>query len=253
MLKFIGTGSAFNTELGNTSAYIKQDQTLFILDCGETAFTRMKQLNIFEDVKNVYIAITHMHSDHIGSLGGLIAYLNIFCDIQPTIVITSEDSAEKQEDDLRNYLTYVGIDEEDYDFSYDDMLEDVLPGLKKVLMVEIKHCDNLTSYAIELYFDNKTIFYVGDNYDKEYLSLLSKQLKPQDIIYTDVTNKEYKNRVHISLNELCEIFPENLRAQVYCMHFSDFSVINEAREKGFKIANRQFSVEELLKQIANRK
>ena len=78
MLKFIGTGSAFNTELGNTSAYIKQDQTLFILDCGETAFTRMKQLNIFEDVKNVYIAITHMHPDHVGSLGSLVFYLNIF-------------------------------------------------------------------------------------------------------------------------------------------------------------------------------
>ena len=96
MLKFIGTGSAFNHQMGNTSAYIKQDNTLFIIDCGETAFARMKQLNLFEGVQNVYIAITHMHSDHVGSLGSLIAYLNIFYGITPTLVITTEDSAEAQ-------------------------------------------------------------------------------------------------------------------------------------------------------------
>ena len=54
MLKFIGTGSAFNTEMTNTSAYIKDGQTLLIIDSGETAFARMKQLKIFDDVQNVY-------------------------------------------------------------------------------------------------------------------------------------------------------------------------------------------------------
>ena len=50
MLKFIGTGSAFNTDMTNTCAYIKQGKTILILDCGETVFAKMKQLKIFENV-----------------------------------------------------------------------------------------------------------------------------------------------------------------------------------------------------------
>ena len=44
MLKFIGTGSAFNQDLGNTSAYIKDGETLLLIDCGETVFQRIKEI-----------------------------------------------------------------------------------------------------------------------------------------------------------------------------------------------------------------
>lgn len=253
MLKFIGTGSAFNTDMGNTSAYIKQNGTLFLLDCGETAFARMKQLNLFDEVENVYIAITHMHSDHVGSLASLIAYLNIFKDIVPTIVITNEDSAEAQEQNFRTYLSVMGIGEDDYDFSYGDMLEDVLEGLKKVELVEITHSKAVTSYAIELYFEDKVIYYVGDNIDKEYLSNLSQTITLNDIIYTDCTNRDYAGRVHIMLDELAEIFTEAQREQVFCMHFDSYGVYSDARNLGFKTVNKELSVDDLLKQIAGRK
>lgn len=253
MLKFIGTGSAFNSQMVNTSAYIKEKGTLFIIDCGETAFARMKQLNLFEDVNKVYIAITHMHSDHVGSLGSLVAYLNIKCGVTPTIIITNDDMAEAQEDALRNYLTLVGIDEEDYDFSYCDMLEEILPNLKRVEMVQINHCDSLTSFAVELYFANKTIYYTGDHNDKEYLNDIASTLAPQDIVYTDCTNRDYKNRVHITLDELSEIFTEQQKQQVYCMHFDSYGAYSDAKEMGFKTANSELSIEDLLKQIANRK
>ena len=75
MLKFIGTGSAFNQDLGNTSAYIKDGETLLLIDCGETVFQRIKEIKLLDDVKKVYIVITHNHSDHIGSLGSLVEYL----------------------------------------------------------------------------------------------------------------------------------------------------------------------------------
>ncbi len=253
MLKFIGTGSAFNTEMGNTSAFIKQDDTLLLIDCGETAFARMKQLNIFDEVSKVFIIITHMHSDHVGSLGSLIAYLNIYKDIVPTLVITNEDSAEAQEDTLRNYLSILGVDEEDYDFSYADMLEDVLDGLKRVELVEIKHSSKITSYAVELYFEDKTIYYTGDTIDKEYLTLVSRSLKTNDLVYTDCTNRDYKNRIHVTLDELAEIFNENQREQVYCMHFDSYGAYSDAKTYGFKTASKQLSIEDLLKQIASRK
>ena len=253
MLKFIGTGSAFNTNSANCSAYIKDGENLLIIDCGETAFARMKQLNIFEDVKKVYIIITHMHSDHVGSLGSLIAYLRIFYEIVPNILITNEDSAEAQENILRKYLELVGIKEEEYEFTYCDMMEDALTDLKKVELVEVKHSPELTSYAVELYFKEKTIYYTGDQNDIPYVKSIAKSLKPQDLVYTDCTNKDYKGRVHISLDELAKIFAENKRAQVYCMHFENMAVISDAKELGFKVATKEQSIEELLRQIANRK
>lgn len=73
-LKFLGIGSAFNTELGNTSAFIKENNSLFLIDCGGTVFSKLQELKILEGVKKVYIAITHSHPDHVGSLGDLIFY-----------------------------------------------------------------------------------------------------------------------------------------------------------------------------------
>ena len=253
MLKFIGTGSAFNTDMGNTSAYIKQDGTLFIIDCGETAFERMKQINLFDDVEDVFVAITHMHSDHVGSLASLVLYLNIFKGIAPTLVITNDDTAEAQEETLKNYLTIMGVDEEDYDFSFADMLEDVLPDLKKVEMIPVKHSNKLISYAVEMYFKNQTIYYTGDHLDKNYLNDVASSLNAKDLVYTDCTNRDYKGRIHITLNELAEIFPEEQREQVCCMHFDSYAVYSDAKALGFKVANKEISTSELLKQIAGRK
>ena len=75
LLKFIGTGSAFNTKLGCNSAYIIKNNSLILFDCGGDVFSKLKELNIIKDeFKNIYIFITHLHPDHIGSLGDLIYY-----------------------------------------------------------------------------------------------------------------------------------------------------------------------------------
>ena len=36
ILEFIGCGSAFNPQLGNTSAYIEDGKRFVLLDCGES-------------------------------------------------------------------------------------------------------------------------------------------------------------------------------------------------------------------------
>jgi len=253
MLKFLGTGSAFNTKLGNTSAYIKENNTLLLIDCGETTFARIQELNLLDGVNKVYIAITHTHSDHVGSLSTLILYLNIMKGIIPNIIITASDSAEAQEDTLRNYLTTCGVSEEEYEFTYGDMMEDVLENLTTINMLEISHSKKLESYAIELKFTDKSIYYVGDNNDPKYIKSLVKKLNKEDLIYTDATNREYKDSVHISLNKLADIIPDEKRAQVYCMHFDSYATISDAKDYGFKTVTNEVSKEELLRNIANRK
>ena len=169
MLKFIGTGSAFNTELGNTASYIKQDKTLLLIDAGATVFARAKEIGILDEVENVYIIITHMHTDHVGSLGNFIEYLTIIKGVTPNIILVNDDLAEKQENDLRTYLEKLGITEDDYEFTYGDMMEDVLTDLVKIEFVGVQHSKKLDSHAVELYFKDKTIYYTGDQNDHKYL------------------------------------------------------------------------------------
>src|SRR5574344_298128 len=73
-LKFLGRGSAFNVEEGNTAAYFKIDKNLILIDCGELIFERLITKKILDDVDDIYVFITHLHSDHVGSLLSLINY-----------------------------------------------------------------------------------------------------------------------------------------------------------------------------------
>ena len=60
MLNFIGTGSAFNTELGNNSAFVKNNDSLILIDCGGTVFHRLQELSLLDGLQNLYIVITHI-------------------------------------------------------------------------------------------------------------------------------------------------------------------------------------------------
>ena len=72
MLKFIGSGSAFNTKLGNTSAYYKIGHQMLLIDCGSNIFHRIKEHNLLEGIEDIHVLITHTHADHVGSLADLI-------------------------------------------------------------------------------------------------------------------------------------------------------------------------------------
>ena len=74
MLRFIGTGSAFHTRLGNNSAYIKEKDRLLLIDCGGMVFHRLKESGLLEGITELYILITHPHPDQVGSLGDLLFY-----------------------------------------------------------------------------------------------------------------------------------------------------------------------------------
>lgn len=251
MLRFIGTGSAFNYEQGNNSAYIKENGVLLLFDCGSTVFSGIQKLNLLEDVNDVFIAITHFHADHVGSLATLIAYLNNM-GITPNFVLSNGDDSEIQEKNLRNYLSMQGIEEEDFEVSFGDMLEDVLTNLVKVEMVKLKHSSKLTSYAVELYFNERTVYYTGDHNDVNYLTNVTSKLNKTDLVYTDCSLRNSEESAHISLEKLAEIFNEDIRSQICCMHFDNYNVYSEAKELGFKVANKEITKEELLRRI-NRK
>lgn len=253
MLKFLGTGSAFNPEFGNNSAYIKHENTLLLLDCGESVFARLKDGKILDDVKNVYIVITHMHSDHIGSLGTLILYLNYIKEIYPNIILSNGDESEQQEKELTSYLASVGVSEDCFDYTYGDMVEDILPDLQHIDMHIVNHTKSLNlCFAVDLVFKNKTIYYSGDNNDLDYYKQISKVLKENDVLYTDCSLYNNPNSAHVYLLNLNKIFSDKQKKQIYCMHFDNYETIKEAKNLGFNVATKQQFISELLKNLLNK-
>ena len=73
-LNFLGIGSAWNINEDNTSAYIKKDDKMILIDCGESIARKIIANDILSGIKELYILISHTHSDHVGSLGTLLFY-----------------------------------------------------------------------------------------------------------------------------------------------------------------------------------
>ena len=68
VIRFLGCGSAFNPLMGNTSAYFKKGDNLFLIDAGETVFSELFKRKLLAESENIYVLITHTHGDHVGSL-----------------------------------------------------------------------------------------------------------------------------------------------------------------------------------------
>jgi len=79
-IKQIGNGSAFNHKMTNSSFLIKDSNKAFMMlfDCGESVFAELrrqddnKEINL-DELTDVFIS--HMDSDHIGSIKTLIYYM----------------------------------------------------------------------------------------------------------------------------------------------------------------------------------
>ena len=91
-LHFLGRGAAFYVEAGNTSAYLREGSRLLLLDCGESVFADLLRRGVLSGVTDITVALSHLHSDHCGSLGSLCHYCFYMLHIIPKLVLP-EDAA----------------------------------------------------------------------------------------------------------------------------------------------------------------
>lgn len=226
-LNFLGRGSAYNLEEDNTCAYMIRNNTMLLLDCGETAFKKIIKNNILDGVKQIHILITHMHSDHIGSLGSFVGYCNWKYNIVSNIYFNEPES-------ISEYLDLLGAKEGKAFNVYDaeDKKIDFL-GLE-FSCIMTKHTKNLNSYSYILKFDEgNDIFYSGDS--RETNIDVIPFLKSGNIIYHDTCLNWGKGCPHTSLKELSERIPEEYRNKVYCMHIDCNELVVKAEELGFNV------------------
>ena len=229
-LKFLGKGAAFYPVLGNTSAYFIYDKNLFLIDCGESVFKKVYEKDLFSEIDNLYVFITHTHSDHIGSLSSLILYCSHKFDIKTKIVIPKEN---KYIDYIKNILDSMGVDKSDYEFINDVDLDNKYDVFDNIRYVETTHCDDITSYSIIFEKDNRVIYYSGDTNELDTVKSIIHGDKNIDKIYIETCSERLDS--HIYYEDLLEVIPKNLRDRVYCMHLDTMDIVDKLEENGFRI------------------
>ena len=151
---FMGKGSAFYPPFGNTGAYMLLEKELYLLDCGERAFDHLYYHVDLEAVENVYVILTHLHADHVGSLGTLISYF--YCLRGKRIhVIHPEET-------VIRLLILQGLETDAYQFSRE--MPENKAGLRAV-PVKVQHVENMECYGYLLSDGKETIYYSGDARD----------------------------------------------------------------------------------------
>ncbi|AQR96537.1 MBL fold metallo-hydrolase [Clostridium saccharoperbutylacetonicum] len=233
MLNFIGSGSAFNTEMGNTSAFVKQNSSLLLIDCGGTVFHRLQELNLLDGVENLYIIITHTHPDHVGSLGEVIFYSYYILKQIPTIFFPNKELIE-------SFLTSIGVSSEMYKLNGVEIFEiidvdDMMLGKFSIEFLPVSHVDTIPAYGFIMRLNDKSFYYSGDANNISF-SVVNRIMSGEiDRIYQDTCGLDYQGNNHLSLKKLCSIVQPGYRNKIYCMHLDKHITSKEIRDNGFNV------------------
>lgn len=229
MLNFLGLGSAFNTDLGNTSAYIKINTSLLLIDCGSTVFSKIHSLGLLDGISDIYVIITHTHSDHIGSLSDLIFYSQYILNQRPTLFFPNREL-------LDVILRCMGVKSEFYNIVDTDKALIENNGLNlEISFFTSSHVDTIPSYGIMLKIGDCTIFYSGDSNNISNFVLKSLEEGKIDYLYHDTCAVDYDGNPHLSLERLESYIKPELRHKVYCMHIDSQFDKEKAKSLGFNV------------------
>ncbi len=242
MLNFIGSGSAFNTKLGNNGTFIKEDGVLFMIDCGSSTFNRLLEQNILDGVEHIYVLITHTHADHIGSLGDLILYsyysMGKMGEINLTVV---EPDSDMQDNSIVEILELMGVTTQTYklewinnwgeEFFYKNF------GIYITATISVNHVSELDCFGYEIEYKDKEIYYSGDCFEIPFRQLDRINNNEYDYVYQDTSGADYEGNVHLSLKKLNEIVKKDktIRNKIFCMHLDGSFNQEKAEEMGFKV------------------
>lgn len=223
-LNFLGNGSAFNPLYGNTCAYFVYENELYLLDCGETAFSLLYRQVDFDKIKKVYVIVTHLHADHVGSLGTLISYFYCLYGIRIYVV--------HPEKTITELLALEGIDKGNYE--YVDHLPENGAGLKAE-PVEVSHVEDMKCFGYILEDEESRIYYSGDASDLPEKVLEQFLAGKIEAVYQDTSTHESLHSNHCYYGKLENKIPVEKRGQIFCMHLGG-PCEEILRAKGFQIA-----------------
>ena len=198
--------------------------------------------NLLDGIKNIYVAITHRHSDHVGSLGDLVAY----CYYILKITVNIYDGAGH----LSGYLLECGVTSNQWKEFVDGIPEmDLKLKSYHASHVELyqnssgeisniyNESDNpkklFSCYSYEIYSQKKKIFYSGDCSHIDF-----NKHRDCDGYYIDTCIADHPGNAHYNIELLYKDCRDaNIDIQkVWCMHIDNDRLIARAEELGFNVA-----------------
>ncbi len=219
-LHFLGRGAAFYPAFGNTNAYFTEENDLFFLDFGESAFEKAVRLLDLKSYRNIYVLLTHLHADHAGSLASLCSYTHLVLGLTIRIV--------HPEDTVNQLLRLQGIGEELYQY---------LPRLPEGCPVTaqpcpVQHVDDMRCFGYVLRTKDDSLYFSGDSHSlpEEVLNrFLSGDIRR---LYHDTASHD--SEAHCWYRRLVDAIPEEKRKNVWCMHL-DGDYEGMLKELGFNV------------------
>ncbi len=219
-LTFLGIGAAFNPAMDNSNAYFVVDEDFFLIDCGESTFSRIWKFSELENARNITVIITHLHADHVGSLGSLISYTHFVLKKKITVVHPQET--------IVQLLDLMGVTRETYEYLSH------YPASPQISFepVEVEHVPNMTCYGYLIRTPGKNLFYSGDAIRIPEKILSDFRSGRIERIYQDTSIESSDHPTHGSLAQLEALFSREERSRVVCIHL-DRDYRAELKEKGF--------------------
>lgn len=221
-LQFLGFGAAFYPQFGNTAAWFLHGRDFYLLDCGEDVFHKVYQLEEYKASHSVSVLITHMHTDHVGSLGDLIAYTWFKQNRRVRVYYPDRR--------LTEYLELSGIHKDIYDF-FDEMPQE--KGLE-ISPVPVFHDPCMGCFGYRIKDEDEAVYYSGDS-RLVSLELVDELVRGElDRLYLDTAKYGDRDSGHGNFEALKERIGIKWRNRVVCMHLDcDFS--REIEEAGFTL------------------
>lgn len=234
-LKFTGRGAMLNPKEGNTAAYFEDNDNFFLIDCGEDVASRLIEMGKLDQDKEYYLFITHTHSDHIGSIGTLQQYLYWVRGKRLKLIF---GKGMEYANDILSIMNSFGLIQRTYDIMNITNLDNRSPLFNSIRYQKSSHGDvPIKSASIIINTDEGNILYTGDIASADVIRKFISDNTPDSIYKMYVDTSSNKSNVHLSVEQLREEVPIELREKVYCMHLDRKELIEEAQRLGFNVVS----------------